>query len=144
MGIEVGMEWKLPKEQQTMRSIREEETSDKRKTFAEIMAERPKVPYAAMVKDGILAYNGVIFVADEKTNSLNLGDCSHQKDCISISLADGGTLNVNRENIGELAACMDMFSPEDQERILRAIQTDIHIARKNQELEELEDSIGSL
>ena len=143
MSIEIGSGAYLPKQQDYgLKNRPEENNVGTRKSFAEIMSERPKVPYANMVKDGKIEYNGVTFIADEKTNSLNLGDCSCRRDYITIPLKGGGVLNVNRDNYGDLSKCMDMFSPEDQGRILRAIEQDIHLARKGQEIDEMESEIG--
>lgn len=143
MSIEIGLGAYLPKQKgYELKNRPDQNNVGTRKSFAEIMKERPKVPYANMVKDGKIEYNGVTFIADERTNSLNLGDCSCRQDYITISLEGGGVLNVNRDNYGDLSKCMDMFSPEDRERILRAIQQDIHLSRKRHEIEEMEDEIG--
>ena len=143
MSIEIGSGAYLPKQQDYgLKNRPEENNVGIRKSFAEIMSERPKVPYANIVKDGKIEYNGVTFISDEKTNSLNLGDCSCRRDYITIPLEGGGVLNVNRDNYGDLSKCMDMFSPEDQGRILRAIEQDIHLARKGQEIDEMESEIG--
>ena len=114
----------------------------RRRTYQEIMNAIPDVPYGILAKDGIIDYNGVIFVCDPKTNSINLGDCSVRSNCISVQLECGGVLNINRENIGQLAGCMDMFSAEDQERILRAIHQDQHLVRKNHEIDEIVNGIA--
>ena len=114
----------------------------KRKTYHEMMDAIPDVPYGILAKDGIIDYNGVIFVCDPKTNSISLGDCSVRGNCISVQLEGGGYLNINRENIGQLAGCMDMFSAEDQERILRAIHQDQHLVRKHHEIDEIVNGIG--
>lgn len=114
----------------------------RRRTYQEIMNAIPDVPYGILAKDGIIDYNGVIFVCDPKTNSINLGDCSVRSNCISVQLECGGFLNINRENIGQLAGCMDMFSAEDQERILRAIHQDQHLVRKNHEIDEIVNGIA--
>ena len=34
----------------------------------------PKVPYGYLAKDGVITYNGVAFICDEKTNAICLGD----------------------------------------------------------------------
>lgn len=114
----------------------------RRRTYQEIMHAIPDVPYGILARDGIIDYNGVIFVCDPKTNSINLGDCSVRSNCISVQLECGGFLNINRENIGQLAGCMDMFSAEDQERILRAIHQDQHLVRKNHEIDEIVNGIA--
>lgn len=56
----------------------------------------PKVPYGYLAKDGVITYNGVAFICDEKTNSICLGDVSDPKKTINIPLSGGGHLKVNR------------------------------------------------
>lgn len=62
---------------------------------------------------------------------------SNPKNVINIPLSKGGCLRVNRDNIGDLAKAISMFSSEDIGRIMRAIAQD----KKAQEVEwELEVS----
>ena len=68
-----------------------------------------KCPYSALAKDGIIEYNGVIFVCDYKRNTISLGDVS---------------------------ACVGMFSPEDLNAILRAIHQYQFCVKKQNEMEE--------
>lgn len=49
---------------------------------------------------------------------------------------------VNRDNIGDLARAIGMFSPEDVNRILRAIKLDGKIQQMKHEIEEMENGIG--
>lgn len=49
---------------------------------------------------------------------------------------------VNRNNIDDLARAIGMFSPEDINRILRAIKLDGKIQQMKREIEEMEDGIG--
>ena len=69
-----------------------------------------------------------------------LGDCTNRSDCITISLAEGGSLVVNRKNVGELLDAITMFSPEDRRRIIEAIQQDRMAQQALRELEETKDS----
>lgn len=102
-----------------------------------------KVPYGSLAKDGVITYKGVTFVCDEKTNSICLGDMSNKKNVLNIPLSGGGCLRVNRDNIGDLAKAIGMFSPEDVNRILRAIAQDAKIQSMQQELEDMENSVGT-
>ena len=102
-----------------------------------------KVPYGYLAKDGVITYNGVTFVCDEKTNSICLGDMSDKKNVLNIPLSGGGYLRVNRDNIGDLSKAIGMFSPEDVNRILRAIAQDTKIQSMQQELEDMENSVGA-
>lgn len=101
-----------------------------------------KAPYSQLAKDGIIEYNGVVFVCDYEHNALCLGDVSNPKDVIYIALADGGTLQVNRDNIGDLSKAIGMFSPEDVNRILRAISKDAQCQKNLLEIDEMKNSIG--
>lgn len=102
----------------------------------------PKVPYGYLAKDGMITYNGVAFICDEKTNSICLGDVSDPKKTINIPLSGGGHLKVNRGEIGQLSKAIGMFSPEDVNRILRAIHLDTKLQSVQKEMEDLEDSVG--
>lgn len=102
----------------------------------------PKVPYGYLAKDGMITYNGVAFICDEKTNSICLGDVSDPKKTINIPLSGGGHLKVNRGEIGQLSKAIGMFSPEDVNRILRAIHLDTKLQSVQKEMEDLEESVG--
>ncbi|MCM1026260.1 MAG: hypothetical protein NC432_07475 [Roseburia sp.] len=106
------------------------------------MRQQGKVPYAYLAKDGIIEYNGVVFVCDEKTNSICLGDMTDPKEVITVALTGGGHLKVNRSNIGDLSKAAGMFSPEDLNRILRAIAQDTKIQSMEKEIEDLESEVG--
>ena len=99
------------------------------------------VPYGYLAKDGIINYEGVIFVCDEIHNAICLGDMSNPEDVLNIPLEEGGCLKVNRDNIGELAKAISMFSPEDIRRIMQAIATD---AKCEQMQQELDETVGSI
>lgn len=90
-------------------------------------------PYSYLAKDGIIEYKGVMFVCDDEHRTLNLGDTSDPKKCLRIPLSRGGSLVVNRDNLGDLAKAIGMFSPEDVNLIMRAIAEDAKIQQmKNQ------------
>lgn len=102
-----------------------------------------KVPYGYLAKDGIIEYNGVCFVCDEETNSICLGDVdSDPKKVINVPLSGGGHLKVNRDNLGDLARAVGMFSPEDLNRIMRAIARDTKVQSMKQEIDDMEGHIG--
>ena len=75
--------------------------------------EVPKVPYGNLAQDGVINYNGICFVCDERTNSICLGNMEEKDKVINITLSGGGHLRVNRDNISDLAKAAGMFSPED-------------------------------
>lgn len=130
---------------QGMQSMKtEEETS-----FSSVLLEKmngtyqeSKVPYSHLAKDGVIEYNGVIFVCDEVNQAICLGDMNDRKNVISIELENGGRLMVNRNNFSELQNAITMFSPEDINRILRAIADDQKAQKELLEIEEMENSIG--
>ena len=107
-------------------------------------AGRAKVPYGNLAKDGVIEYNGVTFVCDEQTNSICLGDVSDTKNTLVIPLAEGGCLKVNRDNLGDLQRAIGMFSPEDVNRILRAIAKDNKARQMQEELEEDKASVTEM
>ena len=106
------------------------------------MMEAPKVPYGRLAKDGVIIYNGVCFVCDEKTNSICLGDVTDPKKVINITLSGGGNLKVNRDSIGQLGKAIGMFSPEDVNLIMRAIHQDTKLQSMQKEIEDLEAGVG--
>ena len=106
------------------------------------LRQKGKVPYEHLAKDGMIEYNGVVFVCDEKTNSICLGDMTNPKDVITVALSGGGCLKVNRSNLGDLAKAAGMFSPEDLNLIMRAIAQDTKIQSMEKEIEDLESSVS--
>lgn len=95
-----------------------------------------KAPYSYLAdENGNIVYKGVTFVCDFKKNQLCLGDMSNPKNVINIPLAKGGCLRVNRDNIGQLAKAISMFSAEDIGRIMRAIAQDNKAKEVEWELE---------
>ena len=109
----------------------------------ESIRERPKVPYGHLAKDGVIEYNGVVFVCDEKTNSICLGDMTDEENVLNITLSGGGHLKVNRNSIGLLSKAAGMFSPKDLNLIMRAITEDAKIQSVKKEIEDEEASIGN-
>ena len=101
-----------------------------------------KVPYGYLAKDGVIEYNGICFICDEKTNSICLGDMTDKTKVLNIPLSGGGCLKVNRDNLGDLSKAIGMFSPEDVNRILRAIAQDTKIQSMKNEMEDMEASVG--
>ena len=102
-----------------------------------ILDKRRNAPYSALADaNGVLEYNGVVFQCDFDNNRLCLGDVSNPNNCLTIPLERGGCLVVNRDNIDMLAKAIDMFSPEDVNRILRAIAEDAKVQKVEQEIED--------
>ena len=82
------------------------------------------VPYGHLAENGVILHKGAVFVCDADNSRLCLGDVSDSSKCISIPLSGGGSLVVNRDNLNQLAKAIDMFTPEDINRIMRAISQD--------------------
>ena len=100
------------------------------------------VPYGYLAKNGVIEYNGVIFVCDEIHNAICLGDMTDESNVLSIPLSEGGCLKVNRDNISDLAKAISMFSPEDIKRIMEAIATDAKCQQMQQEMDETQNSVS--
>lgn len=97
--------------------------------------------YASLADEkGIIEYNGVRFTTNEK--EICLGDVSSPDQVICIALSTGEELQVNRNSIGELSRAIGMFSPEDQNRILRALQIDAKIQEVKAEITGMGDDVG--
>lgn len=118
------------------------ETAAAGKNPLENIRQTSKVPYGYLAKDGAITYNGITFVCDARTNSICLGDMTDKKKVLNIPLTGGGHLKVNRDSIGDLAKAIGMFSPEDVNRILRAIAQDTKVQSMQQELEDMENEVG--
>lgn len=130
---------------QGMQGIKNEEEV----SFSFVLAEKlngtyeeVKLPYSHLVKDGVIEYNGVVFVCDEMNQAICLGDMNDRKNIISIELGNGGRLMVHRDNLGELQNAITMFTPEDINRILRAIADDQKAQKELLEIDEMVNSIG--
>lgn len=97
--------------------------------------EKENVYFSLADESGKIVYNGVTFFCDKKTNTLTLGDCRLPENCLRIPLEEGGSLLVNRNNLEDLLKAITMFSPEDQRRILEAIQKEKMVDSTLNELE---------
>ena len=96
-----------------------------------------RAPYSLMAdENGIVKYKGVEFRCDYENNRLCLGDVSNPKNCITVGLERGGCLLFNRENIDDLVKAIDMFSPEDINRIMRAIAQDAKLRQMQVQIED--------
>lgn len=104
--------------------------------FSEGMPEDNGVPYFYLAKDGMIDYNGVVFVCDEEHKAICLGDTSDKSKCLNIPLSGGGSLIVNRDSLGSLAKAIGMFSPEDVNLIMRAIAEDAKIQQMKQQIDD--------
>lgn len=85
---------------------------------------------------GVVAFRGVTLVFDSQNNTMCLGNME-RGDIISAGvLSNGYGFYFNRENIGDLAKIIDLFSPEDVNKIMAAIATDDMADRMEYEIEE--------
>lgn len=122
-------------------ALKESLGADRLERSREIEVSEKKVPYGALAKDGIIEYNGVVFVCNYEENAICLGDMSSPKNVLTIPLSKGGSLKVNRDNIGDLSKAIGMFSPEDVNLILRAIAQDAQCSRTLNEIEDNKNRI---
>lgn len=116
---------------------------------AEVYEEEKKAPYSflAVTDPGgqkYIEHKGVIFLCDDQHQALTLGDMSNPDQVLTIPLEKGGCLKVNRANLGDLADAIDMFSPQDVGRIMRAITTDTRTQQLKHEIEEEKNSVVNL
>ena len=141
------------REEQARRLQKREDRMEARRVFeaaasmsgspAQHLREAAKVPYSHMARDGEISYNGVTFVCDAQTNSICLGDMTNEKNVLTIGLSGGGSLKVNRNSLGMLSKAIGMFSPEDVNRIMRAIAQDTKIQSMKKEIDDLEANVGN-
>lgn len=102
-----------------------------------IVGNRGKMPYSTLAdENGIIEYNGVTFVGDMDSNSLCLGDMTNPDNVLTIQLSDGGYLKVNLDNLDSLSKAIGMFSPEDQNRIMRALAQYNKLKQIQQQIED--------
>ncbi len=107
-------------------------------SFLARLSGEKRAPYSYMADEtGMILYNGVTFVCDDEKQQICLGDVSNPKEVLSIPLSGGGCLKVNRNNLGDLAKAIGMFSAEDIGRILRAIAKDNKVREFELYLEEV-------
>lgn len=130
------------KKEQEERFARIDKEQAEKAALKKLEEQESKAPYSYLAKDGIIAYNGVVFVCDEEHRAICLGDMTKAEDVITIPLTEGGCLKVNRNNLSELSQAISMFSPSDIRRILVAIQQDAKCEQMKLQLEEDGDSIG--
>ncbi len=106
-------------------------------SFLARLARTHRAPYSYLADEsGQIVYNGVTFYCDDKKQQICLGDMTDTKNVLNIPLSKGGCLRVNRNNLGDLAKAIGMFSPEDVERILRAIANDNRAKQMQFEIEQ--------
>lgn len=102
-----------------------------------LIGNRGKAPYSALAdENGMITYHGVVFQCDYENNRLCLGDVSNPNNCLTIPLEKGGCLVVNRDDIDSLIDAIDMFSPKDINRIMRAIAQDSKLRQVEQQIED--------
>ena len=99
--------------------------------------------YELADENGIIEYKGTVFVCDDEHGALCLGDMSDESNVLSIPLAGGGTLKVNRNNKADLARAIGMFKPEDVRRIMVALAQDNKVQEMENEIEDEKNSIGT-
>lgn len=133
MGANDGMD-SVPK-QPDIRDTIDDMVSDE--MIQKLLGNDRRAPYSAMANEnGIIEYKGVTFQCDYEHNRLCLGNVSDIRQCITVELEGGGVLVFNRENIDDLVRAIDMFSPADINRIMRAIAQDAKLRQIQAEIED--------
>lgn len=99
-------------------------------------SDEKTAPYGHLAENGMITYNGVTFICDAEKSRLCLGDVSDKKNCLNIELSGGGLLVVNRDHLGALSDALDMFKPEDINRIVTAVMKDKKIREMRGEIED--------
>ena len=112
--------------------------------FLEKTHGKKHAPYHELADEsGIIEYKGTVFICDDEHGALCLGDMSDESNVLSIPLAGGGTLKVNRNNKADLARAIGMFKPEDVRRIMVALAQDNKVQEMENEIEDEKNSIGT-
>ncbi len=115
-------------------------TGQKGSSFLARLMGTKKAPYSFLADEsGTIVYNGVTFICNDQKQQICLGDMTDTKNVLTIPLSKGGSLKVNRDNLGDLAKAIGMFSPEDVNRILRAIATDNKAREMEMEIEDMKN-----
>lgn len=87
-------------------------------------------------KTGVATYNGVPIVFDFQNSVMTVGDMSNG-DIINVGkLSNGYAFSFNRNNIDDISKMLDLFSPEDINKIMAAITTDNIAKSMEQEIED--------
>ncbi|WP_026658907.1 hypothetical protein [Butyrivibrio sp. AC2005] len=131
-------------------SLKPEDNKASRSTFLEIFNsraqdyvqdKRPCEYFDMADKNGFISYKRAVFVCNYNNNTLELGNCSDERNCIRVKLSKGGSLLVNRDNIDDLLMSISMFSAKDQGLIMQAVMKDKmaqEAKRKSEEHEEVD------
>lgn len=94
-------------------------------------------------KTGMATYNGVPIAFDFQNGIMTVGDMSAGNDIINVGkLSNGYAFSFNRDNIGDISKILDLFSPEDINKIMAAITTDNIAKSMEQEIEDEKAKIG--
>ena len=85
---------------------------------------------------GSVTYNGVTLNFDRKNKKMCLGNMDSGDVINAGMLSNGYCFYFNRENIGDIAKILDLFSPEDVNKIMAAIETDNMADRMKNQVED--------
>lgn len=122
------------------KSVKKGDASD---FIADRTGKTKKAPYSYLAdENGIIEYNSVMFQCDNEKQAITLGDVSDKSKVINITLSNGGSLIVNRDNLDDLAKAIGMFSPEDINLIMRAIAQDAKIRQMQKEIDDTVEGLG--
>lgn len=94
-------------------------------------------------KTGMATYKGVPIAFDFQNGIMTVGDMSAGNDIINVGkLSNGYAFSFNRDNIDDISKILDLFSPEDINKIMAAITTDNIAKSMEQEIEDEKSKVG--
>ena len=148
------LQYKLLKEQEYDEALEDARINDPQK-YEDMQAQREKdiaksfrqveeiARKSGDGKTGMATYNGVPIAFDFQNGIMTVGDMSAGNDIINVGkLSNGYAFSFNRDNIGDISKILDLFSPEDINKIMAAITTDNIAKSMEQEIEDEKAKIG--
>lgn len=88
--------------------------------------------------DHVVTYNGVAMAIDSENQKISVGDTVNERS-INVSLSNGYTLSFTRDSIDSISQMLDLFTPEDINKIMEAITIDNMTTSVEEENEQLKD-----
>ena len=125
----------------TMEQVREEQRLEAKESKAQTLEHRSDITNSITAEQIARLFEdltSIILQCDFDNNRLILGDCSNLDNCIRVPLSGGGEFVFNRDQLSNISKIISMFSPEDQNRIMRAISLDKQCRKQ---LKEIEDTV---
>lgn len=93
-------------------------------------------------KTGVATYKGVSIAFDFEHSVMTVGDLSSGNIINVGKLSNGYAFSFNRDNIDDISKMLDLFSPEDINKIMAAITTDNIAQSMKQEIEDAKAKVS--